>query len=181
MIDEIMEYNRKFVENKGYEPYITSKYPDKKLAILTCMDTRLLELLPAALGIKNGDAKIIKNAGGVIVHPYGSVVRSLLVGILELGVEEVMVIGHTDCGVQGMDGHEMLEKLVERGIDQQHIDIVRHSGIDLERWLGGFESVESSVHEIVRSLKEHPLMPKNVRISGFIMDSATGELTRVEE
>ncbi len=181
MIDEIMEYNRKFVENKGYEPYITSKYPDKKLAILTCMDTRLLELLPAALGIKNGDAKIIKNAGGVIVHPYGSVVRSLLVGILELGVEEVMVIGHTDCGVQGMDGHEMLEKLVERGIDQQHIDIVRHSGIDLERWLGGFESVESSVHETVRSLKEHPLMPKNVRISGFIMDSATGELTRVEE
>ena len=90
MIDEIMEYNRKFVENKGYEPYLTSKYPDKKLAILTCMDTRLLELLPAALGIKNGDAKIIKNAGGVIVHPYGSVVRSLLVGILELGVEEVM-------------------------------------------------------------------------------------------
>ncbi len=181
MIDEIMEYNRKFVENKGYEPYLTSKYPDKKLAILTCMDTRLLELLPAALGIKNGDAKIIKNAGGVIVHPYGSVVRSLLVGILELGVEEVMVIGHTDCGVQGMDGNEMLEKLVERGIDQQHIDIVRHSGIDLERWLGGFESVESSVHETVRSLKDHPLMPKNVRISGFIMDSATGELTRVEE
>ena len=181
MIDEIMEYNRKFVENKGYEPYLTSKYPDRKLAILTCMDTRLLELLPAALGIKNGDAKIIKNAGGVIVHPYGSVVRSLLVGILELGVEEVMVIGHTDCGVQGMDGNEMLEKLVERGIDQQHIDIVRHSGIDLERWLGGFESVESSVHETVRSLKDHPLMPKNVRISGFIMDSATGELTRVEE
>ena len=181
MIDEIMEYNRKFVENKGYAPYLTSKYPDKKLAILTCMDTRLLELLPAALGIKNGDAKIIKNAGGVIVHPYGSVVRSLLVGILELGVEEVMVIGHTDCGVQGMDGNEMLEKLVERGIDQQHIDIVRHSGIDLERWLGGFESVESSVHETVKGLKEHPLMPKDVRISGFIMDSATGELTRVEE
>ena len=180
MIDEIMEYNRKFVENKGYEPYLTSKYPDKKLAILTCMDTRLLELLPAALGIKNGDAKIIKNAGGVIVHPYGSVVRSLLVGILELGVEEVMVIGHTDCGVQGMDGSEMLDMLVERGIDQQHIDIVRHSGIDLERWLGGFESVESAVHETVRRLKEHPLMPKDVRISGFIMDSATGELTRVE-
>ena len=180
MIDEIMEYNRKFVENKGYEPYLTSKYPDKKLAILTCMDTRLLELLPTALGIKNGDAKIIKNAGGVIVHPYGSVVRSLLVGILELGVEEVMVIGHTDCGVQGMDGSEMLEKLVERGIDQQHIDIVRHSGVVLERWLGGFESVGSSVHETVRRLKEHPLMPKDVRINGFIMDSATGELRRVE-
>ena len=132
MIDQIMEYNKKFVENKGYEPFLTSKYPDKKLAILTCMDTRLIELLPAALGIKNGDAKIIKNAGGTMVHPYGSVVRSLLVGILELGVEEVMVIGHTDCGVQGMDGKEMLELLEKRGIDKQHIDIVRHSGINLD-------------------------------------------------
>lgn len=99
MIEQIVEYNKKFVENKGYEPYLTSKYPNKKLAVLTCMDTRLTELLPAALGLKNGDAKIIKNAGGVITHPYGSVVRSLLVAILELGVEQVMVIGHTDCGV----------------------------------------------------------------------------------
>lgn len=66
MIEEIMEYNHKFVENRGYEPYLTSKYPDKKLAILTCMDTRLIELLPAALGIRNGDAKVIKNAGGVV-------------------------------------------------------------------------------------------------------------------
>ena len=181
MIDQIMEYNKKFVENKGYEPFLTSKYPDKKLAILTCMDTRLIELLPAALGIKNGDAKIIKNAGGTMVHPYGSVVRSLLVGILELGVEEVMVIGHTDCGVQGMDGKEMLELLEKRGIDKQHIDIVRHSGIDLENWLGGFESVESSVHETVKGLKEHPLMPKDVKIRGFIMNSETGLLTKVEE
>ena len=100
---------KKFVEEKGYEPYLTSKYPDKKLAILTCMDTRLIELLPAALGIRNGDAKVIKNAGGVITHPYGSVMRSLLVAIVELGVEEVMVIGHTDCGVQGMNGTELLE------------------------------------------------------------------------
>ena len=179
MIDQIMEYNKKFVENKGYEPYLTSKYPNKKLAVLTCMDTRLTELLPAALGLKNGDAKIIKNAGGVITHPYGSVVRSLLVAILELGVEQVMVIGHTDCGVQGMDGNELLGELVERGIDKEHIDIVRHSGIDLEKWLGGFESVEKSVEETVHTLKTHPLMPKDIEIKGFIMDSETGALTEV--
>lgn len=53
MIDEILAYNRAFVTNKGYKPYTTSKYPDRKLAIVTCMDTRLIELLPAALGIKN--------------------------------------------------------------------------------------------------------------------------------
>ena len=181
MIEEIMEYNHKFVENRGYEPYLTSKYPDKKLAILTCMDTRLIELLPAALGIRNGDAKVIKNAGGVVNHPYGSAMRSLLVAILELGVEEIMVIGHTDCGVQGMDGSEMLKKLVERGISQEHIDIIRHSGIDLEDWLGGFESVEVSVSDTVYVLRNHPLMPKNVKIGGFIMDSVTGELHQLEE
>ena len=170
MIEQIVEYNKKFVEKKGYEPYLTSKYPNKKLAVLTCMDTRLTELLPAALGLKNGDAKIIKNAGGVI---------TLLVAILELGVEHVMVIGHTDCGVQGMDGNELLGELVERGIDKEHIDIVRHSGIDLEKWLGGFESVEKSVEETVHALKTHPLMPKNIEIKGFIMDSETGELTEV--
>ena len=179
MINEIMEYSKKFVENKAYEPYLTSKYPDKKLAILTCMDTRLIELLPAALGLKNGDAKIIKNAGGVITHPYGSVVRSLLVAIIELGVEEVMVIGHTDCGVQDMDGGELLEELTHRGISQEHIDIIRSSGINLEKWLGGFDCVEQSVKDTILALQKHPLMPKDIMIRGFIMDSVTGELTKV--
>ena len=179
MINEIMEYNKKFVENKAYEPYLTSKYPDKKLAILTCMDTRLIELLPAALGLKNGDAKIIKNAGGVITHPYGSVVRSLLVAIIELGVEEVMVIGPTDCGVQGMDGGKLLEELTHRGISQEHIDIIRSSGINLEKWLGGFDCVEQSVKDTILALQKHPLMPKDIMIRGFIMDSVTGELTKV--
>lgn len=177
MITKIQKYNQKFVENKLYEPYRTSKYPNKKLAILTCMDTRLTELLPAALGIHNGDAKIIKNAGGVITHPYGSVVRSLLVAILELGVEEVMVIGHTDCGVQGMDGARMLEKLEKRGISKEYIEIIRHSGIRLEEWLGGFESGEESVRDTVKSLRNHPLMPRDVTIRGFMMDSLTGRLT----
>ncbi len=66
MIDQIIDFNKGFVAQKSYEQYITDKYPDKKLAVLTCMDTRLTELLPAALGLKNGDAKIIKNAGGLI-------------------------------------------------------------------------------------------------------------------
>ena len=177
MIQKILEYNKAFVKEEAYKPYITSKYPDKKLAILTCMDARLTALLPAALGIKNGDAKIIINAGGVTTHPYGSVVRSLLVAILELGVGEIMVIGHTDCGVQGMDAEEMLEKLISRGIPKEHIDIVRRSGIDLNTWLGGFSSSEESVRETVAALKEHPLMPRDVTIQGFVMDSITGALT----
>ena len=81
MIEEMLAYNREFVKNEGYKEYITNKYPDKKIAIVSCMDTRLIELLPAALGIKNGDVKIIKNAGAIISHPFGSVIRSLMVAI----------------------------------------------------------------------------------------------------
>ena len=69
MIEEMLAYNREFVKNEGYKEYITNKYPDKKIAILSCMDTRLTALLPAALGIKNGDVKMIKNAPEELI-PY---------------------------------------------------------------------------------------------------------------
>ena len=86
MIDEIIEFNKTFVAEKGYEKYITDKYPEKKLAVLSCMDTRLTELLPAALGLKNGDAKIIKNAGGLVISAFDSAMRSLIVAIYELSL-----------------------------------------------------------------------------------------------
>lgn len=180
MIEEILEYNKKFVEGKKYEQYRTSKYPDKKIAILSCMDTRLTELLPAALGIKNGDVKIIKNAGGVVTHPFGSVVRSLLVAIFELGVNEIMVIGHTDCGVQHINSDMMIEHMIKRGVSHESIEIMKYCGIDFENWLSGFENVETSVYETVKFLKEHPLIPKDVGIAGYVMDSVTGELKAIE-
>lgn len=175
-VEKILEYNKQFVANKEYEKFTTSKYPDKKIAILTCMDTRLVELLPAALGIKNGDVKMIKNAGGMITNPFGSVVRSFLVAIIELGVEEIMVIGHTDCGVAGMDADEMIEHLKKRGISQDHIDMMDYCGIDFKSWLSGFENVEQSVADAVELLRNHPLMPKDVSISGFVINTQTGEL-----
>ncbi|RGD74544.1 beta-class carbonic anhydrase [Anaerofustis stercorihominis] len=176
---ELIEYNKKFVKDKMYEKYITSKYPDKKIAILTCMDTRLTTLLPEALGIKNGDVKIIKNAGGVVSHLFGSVVRSILVAIYELGIEEIMVIGHTDCGVQNINSDMMIEKMKERGIEEEKINFIRHCGIDFDSWLAGFDCVEESVKESTEMLRTHPLIPKDIVIRGFIMDSVTGELSEV--
>lgn len=177
MFEQMMEHNRKFVEEGGYKRFQTSKYPDKKLAILTCMDTRLVELIPAALGIKNGDVKLIKNAGGMITHPFDSVVRSLLVGIIELGVEEVMVIGHTDCGVAHINSEKMIEHLLKRGISQDHVDMMRYCGVDFDKWLCGFDDVEDSVRETVDFLINHPLMPSDVIIKGYIIDTETGKLT----
>lgn len=176
MIDEILAYNKKFVEEKRYEQYAASKYPNKKIAIVTCMDTRLVELLPAALGFKNGDVKIIKNAGGVVTSPFGSVIRSLLVAIIELGVEEVMVIGHTDCGVQHIDSEMMIHHMKERGITQESIDLMKYCGVDFENWLAGFDTVEQSVTDTVNTIKHHPLMPQDIKIGGYVIDSVTGEL-----
>ena len=176
MINEILAYNQKFVREKGYEKYTADKYPNKKIAILTCMDTRLVELLPAALGLKNGDVKIIKNAGGVVTSPFGSVIRSLLVAIIELGVEEIMVIGHTDCGVQQIDSEMMIHHMKERGISQESIDLMKYCGIDFEKWLAGFETVEQSVQDTVDTIRNHPLIPADVRIGGYVIDTYTGEL-----
>lgn len=176
MIEQILEHNREFVASRGYEKFVTSKYPDKKIAIVTCMDTRLVELLPAALGLKNGDVKIIKNAGGTITNPFDSTMRSLLVAVYELGVNEIMVIGHTGCGVQGMNAAEMLHIMRERGISAEHIDLMRHCGIDLDAWLHGFENTGEAVKETVDLISHHPLMDSAVRVAGYIMDSTTGEL-----
>lgn len=177
MIDKILEYNRDFVERGDYKKFATSKYPDKKIAIVTCMDTRLVELLPAALGIRNGDVKMIKNAGGTITNPFDSTVRSLLVAVYELGVNEIMIIGHTECGVQGMDAKEMLDEMRHRGISEEHITLMQHCGIDLLSWLHGFEDTEEAVIETVDLVRNHPLMPKDVTVRGYIMHSETGALT----
>ncbi|SIC35439.1 Carbonic anhydrase [Mycobacteroides abscessus subsp. abscessus] len=69
------------------------------MVILTCMDTRLLELLPKAINVANGDVKIIKNAGALVAHPFGSIMRSILVAVYQLQADEVFVIGHHDCGM----------------------------------------------------------------------------------
>lgn len=177
MIKDILSFNEKFVEEERYKPFITSKYPDKKIAIVTCMDTRLVELLPAAMGIKNGDVKMIKNAGGVIDSPFDSTMRSLLVAVYELGVNEIMIIGHTECGVQGMEAKEMIHLMENRGISPETIEVIKRSGIDLDKWLNGFEETPKAVEESVKLVRNHPLIPKDVNVSGYIMDSLTGKLT----
>ena len=177
MIESILQYNREFIARGDYRRYETSKYPDKRIAIVTCMDTRLVELLPAALGIRNGDVKMIKNAGGTITNPFDSTVRSLLVAVYELGVNEIMIIGHTGCGVQGMDAAEMIHAMKERGIPEEHITLMRHCGIDLDSWLHGFEDTSAAVAETVDLVKNHPLMPQDITVRGYIMDSVTGALT----
>ncbi|WP_335546912.1 beta-class carbonic anhydrase [Neobacillus drentensis] len=176
LLNEILDYNGKFVENKEYEKYETTKFPNKRMVILTCMDTRLLELLPKALNLGNGDAKIIKDAGALISHPFGSVMRSILIALYQLQAQEVLVIAHYDCGMSGMKAEPVIENMKERGISDETIDTLTYSGINIKEWLHGFDNVTESVEHSVGIIKNHPLMPKDVPVHGLVIDPKTGKL-----
>ena len=178
MIDEILEYNRQFVERKGYEPYVTDKYPRKKLAVLTCMDTRLTELLQKALGLGNGDAKIIKNAGGLVISETDSAIRSILVAIYELGVTEIMVVHHSTCGACHMSYDHFKPHMLESGISDEVLKEWEGKGIG--PWLEGFHDTEASVRKTVEAIVNHPLVPKTITVRGFIIDSVTGQLAEIQ-
>ena len=181
MIDEILKHNEAFVSQKGYEKFITSKFPDKHLAVLSCMDTRLTELLPAALGLKNGDAKFIKNAGGLVISPFDSAMRSLLVAIYELDVREVMVVAHSECGACHMNFEAFRQHILDRGISNETLETIQRCGVDLDKWLEGFHDTEASVYHTVDTIRHHQLVPADDVVRGFSIDSVTGALKECEQ
>jgi carbonic anhydrase len=176
LLNEVLDYNKKFVENREYEKYETTKFPKKRMVVLACMDTRLLELLPKALNLNNGDVKLVKNAGAIVSHPFGSIMRSILISVYELQAEEVMVVAHHDCGMSGLKAGPVIESMKKRGISQETLNTLSYSGIDFEKWLHGFDNVEESVVHSVNTIKNHPLMPEGVPVHGLVIDPKTGKL-----
>lgn len=176
---EVLTYNETFVQNKMYEQYATTKFPDKKAVILTCMDTRLIEMLPKAMNIKNGDVKIVKSAGAVINHPFGGIMRSLMVAVYELQADEIYVIGHHDCGMSAIQPDKIIDKMTARGIDPNVFDILKNSGVNVDKWLEGFSNVEESVTHSVEMIRNHPLMIKDIPVHGLVIDPTTGRLDLV--
>ncbi|MDP4086280.1 MAG: carbonic anhydrase [Bacillota bacterium] len=181
LLHEILDYNKMFVENKEYEKYERNKLPKKRMVILTCMDTRLLELLPKAMNLSNGDVKTVKNAGAIVSHPFGSIMRSILLAVYELQADEVLVIGHYDCGVSGLKAEKVIESMKARGISQDTLDTLSYSGINFEKWLHGFDNVKESVEHSVNVVKNHPLMPRDIPVHGLVIDPSTGRLDLVVE
>ncbi|RYL93054.1 carbonic anhydrase [Sporolactobacillus sp. THM7-4] len=175
-LDEILAFNQQFVKNKAYVPYEAGGRPVKKMTIVTCMDCRLIELLPKALNIKNGDAIMLKCAGGMIESPYSSTMKSILVSLYELGSEAVYVIGHTNCGMHGLESAKMIQDIKNRGIDDDAFSAVREQGVDPYEWLGGFQSVDDQVQKSVSIVKNHPLLPEETPVYGLVIDPKTGEL-----
>lgn len=175
-ISDILKYNEQFVERKEYEQYRTDRFPDKRMVILTCMDTRLLELLPRAMNLRNGDVKIIKTAGAIVSHPFGSIMRSILVAVYELGAQEVLIVGHHDCGMSGLSCSRIIQKARARGISDDIFRTLEHSGIDLKRWLVGFDQVGDGVMQSVHLVRNHPMLPRDVIVHGLLISPETGKL-----
>ncbi|HUQ78835.1 MAG TPA: carbonic anhydrase [Patescibacteria group bacterium] len=155
----ILDENRRYVETFNRSELKAA--PLSGLAILACMDARLD--VEEALGLRAGDAHIIRNAGGLATD---DAIRSLIVSQELLGTAGVLVIGHTRCGLEGAD------EVVIRN------DLAARTGRRLDLALGSFTTVEASVVAQVERLRSHPWI-RPVPIHGLIFDVATGRLTEV--
>lgn len=135
--------------------------PATKVTIVTCMDARIS--MPLMLGVHPGEVHVLRNAGGIVTD---DTVRSLVVSQVALGTEEVMVIGHTRCGMEGLADNEFRTKVSsERG---------RHPVFEI----GGFDRVEDRVARSVRDLRRNTLIDGEVR--GFVFDVDTGYVDEVD-
>jgi len=161
VIDEVLQANRNY--SLQHDPAKISPRPTRKLAILTCMDTRLGL---ATMGLAPQDAHIIRNAGGIVTD---DALRSLLVSHHFLGTEEIMIINHTDCG------------LMKAGEEEIRRTIAGETGHQFEppfRFYA-FQDVEANVREQLVRLRSHKWFKKNTSIRGFVYDVTTGRLKEI--
>jgi len=175
-LEEMLKYNEQFVAEKEYEQYKTDSFPNKRMVIFTCMESRLVELLPKALNIHNGDVKMLKNAGAIIRKPFDSIMKSILVAVYDLKAEEVTVVGHHDCGMSHVDPEALVEKMADQGVKKEMLQALEHAGIDFHEEFHGFDTVEESIQQSVEIIRNHPLLPSHVKVHGLVIDPGTGKV-----
>ena len=159
--ENFLKANQAYVELHG-DLHLSIK-PKTKVAIVTCMDSRL-HVAPA-LGLALGDAHILRNAGGRVTD---DMIRSLVISQQQMGTREIVVLHHTDCGAQTFQNEEFQEHLkAELGVDVSDQNFLP------------FQDVEESVREDMQLLRESPLIPDDVVISGAVYDVDTGRMIEV--
>lgn len=136
--------------------------PAMKLAIVACMDARLK--VATLLGLEEGDAHIIRNAGGVVSD---DVIRSLVISQRLLGTREIMLIHHTDCGMLSIDEGELKEA------------IFQETGIHPPFALEAFSDLEADLHQSIARVKASPFVPHKDQVRGFVYEVETGRLREV--
>ena len=171
ILDQMVLVNREFVEEAA--PGTTSGVPSRQLAIFTCMDTRLVNFLLPAIGVKRGEAKLIQNAGNTLTGPLCGTIRSLIVSIFELGVREIAVIGHLDCGMARLNAQELFHKMISRGISREAIKMAKH---EMESWISRFHDPVNNVIDVVGQIRDNPLIPADVPVHGLLFNPDTGRI-----
>lgn len=161
VIDEVLEANEFYA--RTHELRALTPRPQRKLAVLTCMDTRLSI---RTLGLKTGDAHIIRNAGGIVTDDS---VRSLVVSHYLLGTEEIMVINHTDCGLMHISEQDLRTRILNR----------TGTAAVSPAFFYAFQNLEENVRHQIQKLRSHPWIPKHVAVRGFIYDVTSGRLREV--
>ncbi|MFB3814548.1 MAG: beta-class carbonic anhydrase [Terriglobales bacterium] len=162
-IDEVFAANEQFA--RDFAHFGLHHRPSRKLAVVACMDCRIN--VEVALGLKPGEAHIIRNAGGIVTE---DVLRSLICSQYLLGTEEFMVINHTECGMMGFRDEDLREELERRTGVATVVPAHFHS----------FSDLETNVRRQVKKIRSHPWLPSGIAVRGFVYDVRTGRLNEVQ-
>jgi carbonic anhydrase len=160
-IDELLQNNAEYV--KRFDKAGIPLPPAKKVAVITCMDARISPYV--MLGLAEGDAHVIRNAGGVVTDDE---IRSLAISQRLLGTEEVMVIHHTDCGMLTFSDDEFRRQIQEE------------TGVKPQWAAEAFDELEEDVRQSVARIKASPFIPRKEKVRGFVYDVETGALNEVQ-
>jgi carbonic anhydrase len=160
--DEALKANESY--SKDFKTGNLPMPPAKKLAVVACMDARLT--IEPMLGLKTGEAHIIRNAGGIVTE---DVLRSLIISEQLLGTGEIIIINHTDCGMLTFKDEE-LEQSMKRKTGRTPIAPTRFFA---------FKDVQENVREQIEKLRLHPWIPQSISVRGYVFDVKTGKLEEV--
>jgi carbonic anhydrase len=163
VIDDVIKANEDYAA--AFDLAHLSHHPARNLAVVACMDTRMN--MEHILGLRTGDAHIIRNAGGIVTD---DALRSLIVSHRRLGTQEVMIINHTECGMLHLAEHDFRASLEQATGVSTTIPTQFHAFTDLE------ENVREQLHNV----RSHPWMSSELVVRGFIYDVRTGKLREVE-
>ena len=161
VIDEVLQANE--IYSRTHELRRLTPRPERHLAVLTCMDTRLSI---RTLGLKTGDAHIIRNAGGIVTE---DTLRSLVVSHYLLDTREFMVINHTDCGLMLTSEQDLRERVQNR----------TGTAAVSPAFFYAFQNIDENVRHQLEKLRTHPWVPKDVVVRGFVYDVTSGRLREV--
>jgi carbonic anhydrase len=162
--DELLKANENFARN--FKLGELSVRPARHVAVLACMDSRIL--FEHCLGLKPGDAHMIRNAGGIATD---DALRSLIVSHHLLDTQEFIIINHTDCGLLKVREDELKERLTKK----------MGTGADAPSHFHAFDDLEANVRLQIKRVKSHPWIPKHIPVRGFVYDVKTGKLGEVRE